>query len=335
MNEKKERKLSFDTDSMIDIRENCLSEYSLVTKLGEGTYSNVFKVRKNLTGEFFTIKIMRKKIKSLDEIYQLPEVKYAKQIGKHSNVLHVYDAIYEPVIGRFSIVYDYMDTDLFSLLEKSELDSSDILTYAHQLIKGLAYLHSLNLIHRDIKPENLLINTSTKNLKIGDLGSMAEAPCTYSPGIYITTLWYRSPEILLKSPLYSVESDVWAAGCVIAEMILSKPLFTGRDTKGQIQRIHNVLGPPTDELYEAIKADSRYKAFQFKNIEYNPLETIFEESGYENYDLIELIRNMLTFLPDNRITAEAALNSTIFDEFIEIETPKLIPHVSPNSSPKK
>ena len=310
----KKRKISFDSDSLIEIRENCLGEYGLVSKLGEGTFSNVFKVNKKSTGEFFSMKIMKRKMNSLDDIYQIPEVKYAQRIGKHPNVLHVYDAIYEPQIGRFSLVYDYMETDLFSLLEKKNLDSSLIIPFTQQLLQGISYLHSINLIHRDIKPENLLINLSTKNLKIGDLGTLSNAPCSYKCGEYITTIWYRAPEILLKAPLYSFPVDIWSAGCVIAEMIIGKPLFTGRDTKGQLQRIHNVLGAPTDEIYEDIHADSRYKAFQFQNIEYKSLKSIFEEIGLEDIRFLDLISKMLEFVPEDRITANRALESPLFNE---------------------
>lgn len=297
------------------LHENTLDKYGLVSKLGEGTFSNVFKVVKKETNEYYSIKIMKRKFTSYDAVYSLPEVKFADVIGKSENILNVHEIIYEPKIGRLSIVYNYMEKDLLTLLQEG-INEEEIVLYAHQLIKGISYLHALNLMHRDLKPENILINPKTKELRIGDLGSIESAPCEYIQGVYITTIWYRAPEILLKAPKYSKESDIWAAGCIIAEMIVGRPVFTGHTTNEQLMKIHNAFGAPTDEIFDAIGADSRYKAFQFKNVDYVPLEQTLRKNGYSNDDMIDLVTQMLQYVPDDRITADIALKYPAFIKII-------------------
>ena len=97
------------------------------------------------------------------------------------------------------------------------------MTSRYQLLQGLAYLHQQNIFHRDIKPENLLVKGD--NIKIADFGLARETNSRPPYTEYISTRWYRAPEILMKSENYGLESDMWSVGCVIFEMITGFPLF--------------------------------------------------------------------------------------------------------------
>lgn len=292
-------------------RLDCLEEYHILAKLGDGTFSNVFKVKKDKTCEIFAMKIMKKRYASVEEVDSNDEIRYMRELGSHPNILQIYDVIFEPKLGRLSIVVDLMEYNLLQLLESPHFCPDDVLYYSYQLINGISYLHSAGFVHRDIKPENILINLRTRELRIGDFGSLVEEPCSYIPGEYITTRWYRAPELLLKCPTYNAAIDVWSAGCVIAEMILKQPLFKGGDTISQLEHIHNVVGAPTKELFESMQADPRYTAEQFQNV--TPVSLISRLEICPNTDLVALVMTMLKYNPAERVDSMNLANSTVFE----------------------
>ncbi|EAY13411.1 CMGC family protein kinase [Trichomonas vaginalis G3] len=292
-------------------RIDCLEEYTIMAKVGDGTFSNVFKVKKNSTGEIFAMKVMKKHYESVEEVDANDEIRYMRELGEHQNILQLYDVIFEPKLGRLSLVTDLMEFNLLNLLNTPHFFPDDVLYYSYQLLNGLSYLHSAGFVHRDIKPENILINLRSRELRIGDFGSLVEEPCNYIPGEYITTRWYRAPELLLKCPTYNCAIDVWSVGCVIAEMILKHPLFPGGDTTSQLEMIHNALGAPTAELFETMAADSRYKAEDFQNV--TPISLINRLEVCPYTDLVALVMTMLKYNPSDRVDSGTAAASTVFE----------------------
>ena len=111
--------------------------------------------------------------------------------------------------------------------------------FLYQLLRGLKYIHSAGILHRDLKPSNLLLNEDC-DLQICDFGlaraqlsSETDDMITVTPNAiltdYITTRWYRAPEVMTSWKEYTTAIDVWATGCIFAEMLLGKPLFPGQD----------------------------------------------------------------------------------------------------------
>ncbi|GMF70866.1 unnamed protein product [Aspergillus oryzae] len=118
--------------------------------------------------------------------------------------------------------------------------------------RGLKYLHSAGVVHRDIKPSNLVIDENC-DLKICDFG--LSRPQDHRMTGYVSTRYYRAPEVMLTWQRYGVEVDIWSAGCVIAEMFNGKPLFPGQDPINQFYLILDVLGNPSDKFISRISEE--------------------------------------------------------------------------------
>mmetsp|Transcript_26306 Transcript_26306/g.25926 ORF Transcript_26306/g.25926 Transcript_26306/m.25926 type:complete len:172 (+) Transcript_26306:336-851(+) len=144
-----------------------------------------------------------------------------------------------------------METDLHRVVySRQDLSDDHIQYFMYQVLRGLLYMHSANVIHRDLKPSNLLVNKNC-DLKICDLG-LARGYDRETENLteYVVTRWYRAPEVILNSSMYTKQIDVWSCGCVFAELIGRAPLFPGDDYLDQVQRVIGVLGTPTaDDMH--------------------------------------------------------------------------------------
>ncbi|VDQ02549.1 unnamed protein product [Trichobilharzia regenti] len=129
------------------------------------------------------------------------------------------------------IIQTLMDTDLYKLLKTQELSGEHTCYFLYQVLRGLKYIHSANVLHRDLKPSNLLLNASC-DLKICDFGlARVNDPEHDHMGMlteYVATRWYRAPEIMLSSKSYTKAIDIWSVGCIFGEMLNRRPLFPGK-----------------------------------------------------------------------------------------------------------
>lgn len=147
-----------------------------------------------------------------------------------------------------------METDLGSIIKSDqELTIDHIRFFMYQLLRGMKYVHSAGILHRDLKPKNLLVNSNC-DLKICDFGlSRADIPELYEAGAmtdYIATRWYRAPEILLGSENYNTSVDMWAIGCIFAELLTRKPFLPGTDSENQLKKIVEMIGSPDKETID-------------------------------------------------------------------------------------
>jgi len=132
----------------------------------------------------------------------------------------------------------------------------------------MKYIHSASVIHRDLKPGNLLVNADCE-LKICDFGlsrgfeSKPDENATHLTE-YVATRWYRAPEIMLAFRRYTTAIDVWSIGCILAELLLGKPLFKGKDYVDQLNKVLDVLGTPDEDVIRKIGSE---KASSCENVQ--------------------------------------------------------------------
>ncbi|XP_058750136.1 mitogen-activated protein kinase 7-like [Vicia villosa] len=286
-------------------------KYVPIKLIGRGGYGVVCSSINKDTNE----KVAIKKICNVfdncgDSIGTLREMKILRYI-QHENVITLKDIMMPPTFQRTSfkdvyLVYELMDTDLHQIIKSSQILSNDHCKYfLFQLLQGLNYLHSANILHRDLKPKNLLVNKNF-DLKICDFGfARTNGVGDESMTDYVVTRWYRAPELLLSSNNYGASIDMWSVGCIFAEILGRKPIFQGTDILNQLKLIVSILGSPSEydlEFIENPKAMIFIKSLPFtKGTHFSQLFPQADSLA------IDLLQNMLTFDPTKRITVSEAL----------------------------
>ncbi|CAJ1080984.1 mitogen-activated protein kinase 7 [Xyrichtys novacula] len=216
------------------------------------------------------------------------------------------------------VVLDLMESDLHQIIHSAQTLTSEHTRYfLYQLLRGLKYVHSANVIHRDLKPSNLLVNENCE-LKIGDFG-MARGLSSHPEEShsfmteYVATRWYRAPELLLSLNHYSLAIDLWSVGCIFAEMLGRKQLFPGKHYVHQLQLILSVLGTPPDGLIGAIRAD-RVRSYvqSLPSRTPVPLAKLYPQAEPEALDLLGA---MLRFDPRERISVTQALEHSYLAKY--------------------
>ncbi|EZF23195.1 CMGC/MAPK/P38 protein kinase, variant 4 [Trichophyton rubrum D6] len=203
---------------------------------------------------------------------------------------------------RRYFVTELLGTDLHRLLTSRPLEKQFIQYFLYQILRGLKYVHSAGVVHRDLKPSNILINENC-DLKICDFG-LARVQDPQMTG-YVSTRYYRAPEIMLTWQKYDVEVDVWSAGCIFAEMLTGRPLFPGKDHVNQFSIITELLGTPPDEVIQTIGSANTLQFVQsLPKRQRQPLSEKFKDADPLAVDLIE---KMLVFDPRARTSAVQAL----------------------------
>lgn len=207
------------------------------------------------------------------------------------------------------IVQELMETDLHRIVHSRQPLSIDHIQYfIYQILRGLKFIHSSNVLHRDLKPSNLLLNSNC-DLKICDFG-LARGVEDEQAGIlteYVVTRWYRAPEIMLVCQEYTKAIDVWSVGCIFAELLERKPLFPGEDYIAQLRLICEKLGRPDDDDLDFITSErARRFICSLQQKSGKKMADIFPKYAEET-EALDLLQKMLEFHPDRRITIEKAL----------------------------
>ncbi|KER19916.1 hypothetical protein T265_11420 [Opisthorchis viverrini] len=202
-----------------------------------------------------------------------------------------------------------------------KIPSHVVKVFTYQMLKALAYLHSHQICHRDIKSSNLLVDESTLVLKVCDFGSAKEMVPGTANVSYISSRYYRAPELLFGAQLYTCAIDTWSGGCVLAEMLRQHCLFMGVDSVDQLVKVIRVLGTPSVE--DIASMNPMYGSYNFPDVQSCPVKLFFPQ--HTPSDLLALMSKMLVYNPTRRISPANALAESCFDELREIGPNGLLP----------
>jgi len=292
-----------------------MENYEKIEKIGEGTYGVVYKARS--IRDNITVALKRIRLDQDEEgvpSTAIREISLLKEL-RHENVVQLMEVIHQET--KLYLVFEYLDLDLKKHMDSSPHISNDrmvIKGYVYQICAGIAFCHAHRVLHRDLKPQNLLIEKSTNVLKLADFG-LARA-FGIPVRVYtheVVTLWYRAPEILLGVRHYSTPVDVWSIGCIMAEMINHAPLFPGDSEIDELFKIFRALGTPTVETWPDVDQLPDYQE-GFPKWVAKPWEDLcpkLDEQG------VDLLKRMLQYVPENRISAKEALSHPWFSDWLE------------------
>lgn len=289
---------------------DCPVRYRLLQLIGEGAYGVVCSAEDVLTGERVAIKKIAALADIIDCKRTLRELKLLRHF-RHDNVLSLKD-VYIPRAQQGNVqdvymVMELMDCDLHRIVSSGQpLSDVHIQYFAYQILRALKHIHAANVWHRDLKPSNLLVNSNC-DLKIADFG-LARAVGDTSSALtaYVTTRWYRAPEIMLSWTEYTSAVDVWSVGCILCEMLRRQPLFPGNDYVTQLKLMIDVIGSPSEADIANITSEQGQQ-FVRNNLMGRPRVPMQQLFTTASPELCDLLDRMLVFNPDRRITVDAAL----------------------------
>ena len=271
----------------------------------------------------------------------------------HDNVIRLVEIILEAKC--IFMIFEYAEHDLLQIIHwhtqhpKTPIPATTLRSVMHQLLGGLLYLHRNWVMHRDLKPANIMV-TSAGQIKIGDLGlaRLFQKPLQplFNGDKVVVTIWYRAPELLLGTRHYTPAIDLWAIGCIFAELLSLRPIFKGEEAKqdskktvpfqrNQMCKIAEVMGLPKKEAWPLLPAYPEYAQLSsLPAINSNITRPVGLDKWWENVTKINnyrsssstvvntgppphrqglaLLKNLLEYDPIQRLTAEQALDHQFF-----------------------
>ncbi|KQJ91857.2 hypothetical protein BRADI_4g40430v3 [Brachypodium distachyon] len=304
--------------------------FEKLDKVGQGTYSIVYKARDLETGKIVALKKVRFTNMDPESVrFMAREIHILRRLD-HPNIIKLEGIVTSRASQSLYLVFEYMEHDLSGLIASPSLKLTEpqIKCFVQQLLHGLDHCHKNGVLHRDIKGSNLLID-SNGTLKIADFG----LAITYDPNnpqpltSRVVTLWYRPPELLLGATEYGVAVDMWSTGCIVAELFTGKPIMPGRTEVEQIHKIFKLCGSPMEDYCNKSKVPETAMFKPQQQYRRCVAETfkVFSPSA------VVLIDSLLSLEPQVRGTASSALQS----EFFRTEPLACDPSSLPNIPPSK
>ena len=296
-----------------------MERYTKLEKIGEGTYATVYKATDSASASsLVALKEIRLNEEEGTPSTALREISFMRELV-HPNIVRLLEVIHTP--QSLCLVFELLQQDLKSLLDarrelKHPFSLAQVQSVMFQILSGLAFCHDHKILHRDLKPQNLLLS-SEGHVKLADFGLARGFGIPVNAfSSEVVTLWYRPPDILLGSTSYTTSIDMWSVGCIMAELLLLRPLFPGKDARDQIHRIFSVLGTPSLELLTFLCSNSNNSNGTvpewlsqlpfYKPVRWERLFPQLEAAG------LNLLARLLDYRPGMRISAREALEHPFF-----------------------
>ncbi|KAG1716570.1 hypothetical protein ID866_622 [Astraeus odoratus] len=289
--------------------------YERLNQIEEGSYGVVFRARDKDTGDIVALK----KLKLEEEKHGFP-ITALREVNalmscRHDNVVRIREVVVGDTLTQVFVVMDFVEHDLKTLLTlmPSPFLQSEIKTLMLQLLSAVAHCHANWILHRDLKTSNLLMN-NRGTIKVADFGLARRYGDPIGVGgltQLVVTLWYRAPEILLGATDYSTAVDMWSVGCIFAELLLKEPLFQAKGEIELLSMIFKLLGPPTNTTWPEYSTLPLAKTITLPSPHAHQFRQRFP---YMTTSGLDLLMSLLTYDPQQRISAEEALRHPYFSE---------------------
>ncbi|KAF4556946.1 Sporulation protein kinase pit1-like protein [Elsinoe fawcettii] len=339
-------------------------KYEIVKEIGDGSFGSVCLGRTRSAGAtvvrrntMVAIKTMKKTFDNFAQCLELREVIFLKSLPAHQHLIPAYDIFLDPLSRKLHIAMEYMDGNLYQLMKSRDhkpLDGASVKSILFQILSGLEHIHEHEFFHRDIKPENILVTSSspdssnafkrysslmtppstppTYSIKLADFGLARETHSRTPYTTYVSTRWYRAPEVLLRAGEYSAPVDIWALGAMAVEIATLKPLFPGANEVDQVWRVCEIMGSPGlwvnkhgqrvggGEWKDGVKLASKL-GFSFPKMAPHSLTTVMPPSQWPA-SLVEFVTWCLMWDPKARPTSTQAMAHEYFNDAVDPLRPK-------------
>ncbi|CAI6239055.1 unnamed protein product [Periconia digitata] len=334
--------------------------YEVMKEIGDGSFGSVALARVRTAGQHIArrgtlvaIKTMKKTFDSFSACLELREVIFLRSLPPHPHLVPALDIFLDPYSRRLHIAMEYMDGNLYQLMKARDhkpMDANSVKSILFQIMSGLQHIHDREFFHRDIKPENILVSTSQQNdsshpfrrysalmtppstppvytIKIADFGLARETHSKLPYTTYVSTRWYRAPEVLLRAGEYSAPVDIWAVGAMAVEIATLKPLFPGGNEVDQVWRVCEIMGSPGGwvnkygqrvgggEWKDGVRLAQKL-GFSFPKMAPHSLDTILQAPQWPA-SLAHFVTWCLMWDPRNRPTSAQALAHEYFNDAVD------------------
>lgn len=303
-----------------------MEDYETISKIGDGGFGTVYLCRRRLNrttlnnnnetnsvliqndNNLVAIKKMKKRYYNWDDCLKLREIRALKKL-KHKNIVLLEEVIREN--NHLYLVFEHMEENLYQMIRsQTEPFKEPIIKHIiKQVLNGLAYIHRHGFFHRDIKPENLLCRSGSTSIKIADFGLTREINSKPPYTDYVSTRWYRAPELLLHSNNYTCAIDIWAVGCIFGELYTLQPMFPGRSEIDQIFKICQVIGAPNVIEWPEGQRLASLVQIDFPNLVPLNLDDLLTNCSKNG---IIMIKSLLQWIPFRRPSAKDLLDHNYF-----------------------
>ncbi|KAK7198659.1 mitogen-activated protein kinase 9 [Novymonas esmeraldas] len=289
-----------------------MERYTVMGQLGDGSFGTVSKAQNTGSGEIVAVKKMKQRFQSWEECLQLREIQSLRKV-QHPNLVKLREVVREKT--ELFLIFEYCEKNIFQIQRQradqmsgtTAFSDKEIRSIMCQTLLGVQAIHKAGFMHRDLKPENLLISGDV--VKVADFGLAKEIRSRPPFTEYVSTRWYRAPEIVLHSTHYNSPIDIWACAVIFAELYLCRPLFPGTSESDQLFKICTVLGSPAPNEWDEGYQLARRMNVRFPTIAPTPLRQILTTAPPVAVDLME---QMLRFNPAERPTATQCLQHPYF-----------------------
>ncbi|CAM0945644.1 unnamed protein product [Alopecurus aequalis] len=285
--------------------------FERLDKIGQGTYSNVYKARDLQSGKIVALKRVRFVNMDPESVrFMAREIHILRRLD-HPNVIKLEGIVTSRLSHSLYLVFEYMEHDLAGLAATPGLRFTEpqVKCFMKQILDGLHHCHGRGVLHRDIKGSNLLIDDNGV-LKLADFGLATFFDPAKSQQLTsrVVTLWYRPPELLLGATEYGVAVDLWSTGCILAELLAGKPIMPGQTEIEQLHKIFKLCGSPSEEYWAKAKLPD-VTLFKPQRPYRRRITETFRDFSSTALDLLD---TLLAIEPSHRGTAASALDSEFF-----------------------